>query len=333
MRLTLLVFPCVFFSLAAATLLGINLGNTLEEPIEGPPPHSAEEKYFAAFASANFTLVRVPVRWDNHTLLQPPYTVDAAWLSRVTTVVGWAVSRGLRVIVNSHDDRWLDLPSDADFAAALPRFLAIWRQVAAALAPFPPLLSLEVFNEPHQMSLASLNAMQAGVHAIIRAASPTRAVVVCGLAMDGPWWLNSPASAGLALPALADGSADPNLVLQVHDYDPFQFASPPLSVFEWGTPADIAKVRAAFANVSAWAARRRPPPAPPLPVYLGEFAVSHLQPNKTARLTWYREYAKAARGAGFWAISIWDDDGWFQTLNRTAMAWDTAVLAALGDAS
>jgi hypothetical protein len=113
--------PSFLSSFNATTAVGINLGNTLELPVEGPAPHRADERYIDAFATAGFTLVRLPVRWDNHTLAHAPFTVDAAWLARVKTVVGWATSRGLRVVVNSHDDRWIDV-ADAAFAAALPRF-------------------------------------------------------------------------------------------------------------------------------------------------------------------------------------------------------------------
>lgn len=179
------------------------------------------------------------------------------------------------------------------------------------------------------MSLASLNAMQAAVHAVIRAQHPTRTIFVCGLAYEGPWWLDSPAAQGLVLPTLAGGAHDPALTLSVHDYDPFGFASPPFSIYTWGTPADIAKARGALANVTAWALARRPPPAPPLPVILGEYAISSLQTNATARLLWYKTMTQAARDAGFDAASIWDDGGWFTTLDRTTVAWDKAVLESI----
>ena len=58
--------------------------------------------------------------------------------------------------------------------------------------------------------------------------------------------------------------------------------------------------------------------------------MSHLQPNASARLAWYGVMAQAARDAGLEAMSVWDDDGWFTTLNRTSMQWDRGVLRALG---
>lgn len=103
---------------AAATTLGINLGNVLEEPAERPAPHDAEERFFDAYASAGFGLVRVPVRWDGHTLATPPYTINSTWLARVAEVAGWAASRGLRVVVNSHHDDWLDVADNGAFNAS-----------------------------------------------------------------------------------------------------------------------------------------------------------------------------------------------------------------------
>jgi endoglucanase len=315
---------------AATSVVGINLGNVLEEAVERPAPHDAEERFFDAYKAAGFGLVRVPVRWDNHTLRAAPYTVDPVFLARVAEVAGWATSRGLRAIVNSHHDDWLDVADDAAFNASLPRFVAIWQQVADHFAGASPLLAFEVFNEPHLMSLASLNAMQAAVHAVVRVQHPTRTLIICGLAFEGPWWLLSPAAQGLALPTLAGGADDPALTLEVHDYDPFGFASPPFSIFSWGTAADVKKAHDALANVTAWALARRPPPAPPLPVILGEFAVSSLQTNSTARLMWFSVMAQAARDAGFDAFAIWDDGGWFTTLDRVSATWDTAVLTAIG---
>ena len=110
-----------------AMAVGINMGNTLEAPVEGEWRAPASESLFDAYLAAGFRSVRVPVRWDNHTARTPPYSIDAAWLDRVAEVVGWSTKRGLVTIVNSHHDTWLDDP--AAFEGMLPRFEAIWRQV------------------------------------------------------------------------------------------------------------------------------------------------------------------------------------------------------------
>ncbi|MFT6855500.1 MAG: aryl-phospho-beta-D-glucosidase BglC (GH1 family) [Cyclobacteriaceae bacterium] len=63
---------------------GINLGNTLEPPLEGEWNNGpAQEYYFDDYLSAGFTCVRVPVRWDRHTATSAPYAIDEAWMLRV----------------------------------------------------------------------------------------------------------------------------------------------------------------------------------------------------------------------------------------------------------
>ena len=146
---------------------GINLGNTLEAPREGDWAPKATEADFDAYVSAGFTAVRIPVRWDNHTLEVPPYTVEAAWLDRVEEVVGWSVARGLVTVVNTHHEMWLDGAGD-DFYNRLPRLVAIWEQVAPRFSSVnESLLAFEIFNEPDLMSAKNLNDMNAGGLAIL----------------------------------------------------------------------------------------------------------------------------------------------------------------------
>ena len=101
----------------------------------------------------------------------------------MTTVAEYGVSLGLTVIVNSHGDTWIDEADGGAFAAALPRFAALWRQVAAHFADaHADALVFEVYNEPHRMSAASLRALNAAVLPLIRRFSPTRGVLSGGCA-------------------------------------------------------------------------------------------------------------------------------------------------------
>lgn len=195
--------------------VGINLGNTLEAPTEGAWAPPATEALFDAYKAAGFKFVRVPVRWDNHTGRAAPYTIDGTWMDRVAEVVGWSVRRGLITILNTHHDVWLDDP--ANFDAMLPRFEAIWTQVAARFAPVnDSLLIFEVFNEPHLMTADNLNAMNAAALPIIRKTNPTRTVLFGGLAFMNPSWILSNPDA-LKFP---DQKVDPYVALEIHNYDP-----------------------------------------------------------------------------------------------------------------
>ena len=310
----------LLFSSAAG--FGINLGNVLEAPTEGAWAPAAQEYYFDDYVAAGFTFVRVPVRWDEHTGKAPPYAIDATFLSRVQTVVGWATARNLTAIVNSHHDDWID--SEQNWSALKPRFLAIWTQISAALAGTPDaLLRYEVINEPINLTLTQLNDMYASVVPLMRARNPTRPIYLGGLSWMSPGWLLEHPD-GVRFPALAGGGADANLRLEVHSYDPYTFClqSPP-SAQTWGTPADIAAVTGMYANVSAWAAVHGHA------VLMGEAGCQVGAPSRADRLHWYQTVGTASQALAD-GISIWDDDGSWKIYDRTHRTWDEGVLQALG---
>lgn len=302
---------------------GINLGNTLEASCEGCMAPAAKEADFAAYAAKGFTTARIPVAWGHadRSLSVPPFTLNASWVARVQEVVGWSIAHGLKTIINSHADGWIDDPKNFD--AQLPRFVAIWTQISAAFASFPTdMLHFEVFNEPHQINVTQLNRMMGEVYAAIRATpgNEQRWVLINGLAYDGIWWLLQNPDA-LVIPG---AGADPYVAVEVHDYSPFPFCSPPISITTWGTAADVAGVYAMFANVSAWGASKK------VPIVLGEFSVSEQQPNTTARLLWLETYARATAAANLAGRIIWSDAGWFDIYSPSSGQWDEAAVEAIG---
>ena len=87
---------------------GINLGNTLEPPLEGAWNNGpAQESYFDAYLSAGFSNIRIPVRWDQHTSNSAPFAIDETWMDRVEQVVDWGLSRGFFITLNGHHEDWL----------------------------------------------------------------------------------------------------------------------------------------------------------------------------------------------------------------------------------
>ena len=95
----LLLAPALLL-LGASGDIGINLGNVLEAPTEGAWAPAAQEYYFDDYVARNFSFVRIPVRWDEHTQSSAPFAIDAAFLARVHTVVGWALARNLSAIIS-----------------------------------------------------------------------------------------------------------------------------------------------------------------------------------------------------------------------------------------
>lgn len=84
---------------------GWNLGNTLDAvPNEGSWNNApVVASTFDTVKAAGFKSVRLPVTWAHHfTGSSPDWTVDPAWLQRVSDVVDMVVTRGLYAIVDVH---------------------------------------------------------------------------------------------------------------------------------------------------------------------------------------------------------------------------------------
>src|SRR5262249_48785067 len=95
-----------------------------------------------------------------------------------------------------------------------PRFDAIWLQLADHYAKAPAGLAFELLNEPKDAARTELmNAIFANTIQVIRHISPDRTIFV------GPGKWNSIGE----LPHLRLPDGDENLIVTVHNYDPFYF--------------------------------------------------------------------------------------------------------------
>lgn len=238
---------------------GINFGNALDA-LDGGPRLAPAERYFDEVAEAGFDTVRLPVRWSAHAAAAAPYAIDPAFFRRVDAGVAAALDRGLRVVLNVHHyDEICAAPDEHR-----PRFLALWRQIAARYAGHSARLCFELLNEPRgHLTAERWNAVLVEALAVVREACPERTVVI------GPAEMNTPG----ALSALAVPDDD-HLIATVHYYAPLEFTHQGAGWVEgaerwlgrtWGTPADEDAVRADLAAVASWGRDRR------LPLFVGEF--------------------------------------------------------------
>ena len=350
----LLLFSLLVASAPSTRGLGINLGNVLEAPHEGDWAPAADETYFEDYVSAGFSLVRVPVRWDKHAATSPPYAIDGAFLSRVVQVVGWGLSRNLTTIVNSHHDDWID--SSKNYSEMLPRFLAIWKQVASAFASAPQLLRFEVLNEPVNLTLSQLNDLYAHTVPIMRSGggnNAEREIYLGGLSWMSAcafekarglyypsgelepyppparthtpravWIISNPDA--VVFPPLPDGSTDAHLRLETHSYDPYKFClQDPPTASSWGTPADVEAVQGMYKGLAAWSSAHQ------RALLMGEGGCQVGAPSRADRLKWYATVGAAEKGISD-GLAIWDDDGSWKIYNRGQRTWDEGVLQALG---
>lgn len=228
----------------------VNMGNHLEaQPNEGSWGRAIADSDFTTIKAAGFDTIRLPVWFSGHSLTAAPYTIDAAFMTRVRHVVDTAVAAGLNVLLDMHNFDELF----ADPTGNTVRFTELWRQVAAEFASQPSNVWFELINEPHgSLTNANIVAVDTPAIAAIRTTNPTRPIVIGGQGYSG---IDSLAT--LTMPA------DPYLVPTFHTYDPFDFThqgatwvtpTPPLGrVF--GSTSDYSQLDANLQRVRDYVAR------------------------------------------------------------------------------
>jgi endoglucanase len=188
---------------------GINLGNRLEAPNEGDWGGKVLASDFPFIAKRGFDHVRIPIRFSGHASSSAPYTIDAAFLSRIDAVLDQALAANLAVIVDMHAyDEMASNPS-----GERARFLGLWSQIATRYKDRPDTVAFELLNEPNTQLDSAWNDIAAAAVATVRASNPRRLVVV-----DTVFWADPSKLASLTLPD------DGNLLVAVHLYEPKLFS-------------------------------------------------------------------------------------------------------------
>ncbi len=286
---------------------GINLGNTLEAKNEGNWAAPAQEFYFHDYKDAGFTCVRIPVRWDKHTQVDSPYTVDADWMARVEQIVDWSLDRGLVTIINAHHDDWLY----ENFPQNLPRFKSIWRQIAERFKDKSDNLLFEIINEPYfDLSKAQVDTLNRVILKVIRQTNPTRNVIITGGGKNS-----------YQAPLQIDPPQDDHIIAYFHYYRPFSFTHGDQQT--WGTADDKAEIKENFLEVADWSTVNH------IPILLGEFGVDN-DKDHASILRWYQTVVGEAVKHGF-AFTVWDvgPNGNKTVYYREKNSWNIPVLNIL----
>jgi endoglucanase len=277
-------------STAAALGRGINLGNMFESPLAngdwGVVPDKTTDylRFVTVAADAGFKHIRVPVRWSNHASTDAAAVIDPVFAARVDAVIDAALARGLYVLLDVHHYRQLDGDQldKGEFRVADDivelRLLNLWRQLSRRYANRSPKLLFELYNEPHGKQNATWNALMSRALREVRQTNPERIVVI------GPThWNNANSLGELSLPA------DPNLLVTVHNYEPFKFTHQGAS---WVSPVlpvgltccDAAQRTEALRGLdlaAQWGQTNR------YPVHVGEFGAYQAAPLES-RLAYMR---------------------------------------------
>ena len=206
---------------------GINIGNTFEAPTETSWNNPWNADYCKMIADLGFTHIRVPVRWEpsDRSSATAPYTIKAAFLERIKSVVDEALKNNLHVIINMHHHEVLG----KNPTAQMPRFKSQWQQIADYFKDYPDGLLFEILNEPGDGINADIWKQLTSVAlGEIRTTNPDRIVLLAPI-----WGVIS----GLSRLEIPD---DPYTILTVHYYNPFSFTHQGTS---WTSQANVKDVK------------------------------------------------------------------------------------------
>ena len=298
----------------------VNLGNTLEPETEGAWGGATVTKEdMERIAAAGFDTIRIPVRWHNKSLSEPPYTVDAAWMDRVQEIVDWALAADLNVILNSHHfDPIYERPLEvAEWHGG------VWKQIAERFAGYPEdTLWFELENEPHNKFDHSnlLQTLAPGL-AEIRKLHPTRAVII-----GGENWSGIKSLETLPLPE------DPNIHPTFHYYEPFAYTH---QGAEWAGPdippvgrtfptaEDEAMLKRDVAAIEAYKARTGKTP------FMGETGAFDRHIPLEDRVTYHRTIHDAFAPTGI-GMCVWAYTNTFPFYDHQKGQWLPGMLEAIG---
>ena len=300
---------------AAAMKIGWNLGNTFDAPggetAWGNPVTT--NGLLLLVKELGFETIRIPISWGKHVSAAPDYLIDADFLGRVDTVVNQALDAGLYVIINSHHDNEIYMPTPENAEQGKGYLTAIWTQIATHFADRDHRLVFETMNEPrvtgvsyewnvdtrspdcmaavkvvNELNQASLDAIRAA-----GGENAERFVIISAYA-------GSPNSALLGAFQLPKDSAADRLMVSLHAYTPYSFALDKNSGDSVFGKSDENEIKKLIQNVSYRYVRKG------IPVIFDEMGCLDKN-NPEDRYAWCVAFISAAKENGI--PCIWWDNG------------------------
>lgn len=297
----------------------VNMGNSLENSKSqnwGGGGNIAPED-FARIKAKGFDTVRIPIRWNDYTGPGPDYKIEPAFADHVKGIVDSALANDLNVMLNIH--HFHELMEDP--AGEMPKFEALWKQIAPQFADYPDDLWFEFLNEPSKELTGDLMQYSQEVAVeVIRKTNPDRVII-----LGGEFWSNfRQLETNIAPP-------DDNIVYTFHYYEPFDFThylaewtkpNMPDTPRGWGNKQDRADLKAAVATVTAYRDQVS------RPIFLGEFG-AYTSLEHDDRMRWIKAVRSEMEAADIpWCL--WAYANTFPVYDAKSGRWDADTVSALG---
>lgn len=248
-----------------ANVVGWNLGNQFEcsapgqdgeSMLIGMPDNSIKaetawgnpvvtKKTIKAVKEAGFNAVRIPVRWQCHITNPQAMSIDKAWMARIKEVVNWCLQNDLKVIINTHHDKWLEGRPTNQFKEENNQKLALlWLNIASEFAAYDYRVAFAGTNEvhikdnwgkPEAENLAVQNSYNQTFIDVVRATGGNNAkrhLIVQTYVCNPDFGINN---GDFIIPTDAEGNGNDYMSVEFHYYTPWDYAGE-CKFNYWGEP-------------------------------------------------------------------------------------------------
>lgn len=326
--------------LVAEMKTGWNLGNTLDandgETSWGNPVTTHE--MIDEVAKAGFDVLRIPTTWEKHFTDSADFKIDDEWMNRVEEIVNYAFDNDMYVILNCHHETEWIKPTMSEVDNVLPKFNAMWTQIAEHFKDYGDHLLFEGLNEPRivggenewgggtEDGRKALNILNKSFVDTVRATggnNSTRALLIPSFA------------AAVTDTALADFEVpdDKNIIISLHAYTPYDFTySGGRNLFNYDDSVG-SSIDWVFGIMDTYFISKG------IPVIITEYGSENKiesfavvpNPRYAENVKWVTRYLERAKESGI--PCVWWDNGvhfgggeLFGIFNRTDLSWYTPDL-------
>lgn len=295
--------------------IGWNLGNTFDAP-EGETswgnPVTTKEMIQKLY-DLGFRTLRIPISWHRHVSPAPEYTIDEAFLERVKTVVDYGLEIGMYVIINSHHDNDIYMPTPENRKQGVAYLSAIWSQIAETFEYADHHLIFQTMNEPRVVGTAyewNIDTRNDDCMAAIDVVNDLNqasldAIRATGGRNSDRFVIISP-YAGNHMAVMLDrfhmpeDSVENKLILSIHAYTPYNLCLNIRSDEADFGISHLTEIKGFMKNVNYRYVQKG------IPVIIDEMGIINKN-NPETRYAWTKAYVAAAKEYGM--VCCWWDNG------------------------
>ena len=194
------------------------------------------KKMIQAVKKAGFNAIRIPIRWQCHITNAQAMSIDKAWIARIKEVVGWCLDNDLKVIINAHNEKWLESrPYYTNQVENCNKLALLWKNIANEFADYDSRLAFAGTNEVHvknnwgEPTVENLEVQNAYNQTFVDAVRDTggnnakRHLIVQTYACNPGFGINGK----FKIPTDAEGNGNNYMSVEFHFYQPWSYAGYP----------------------------------------------------------------------------------------------------------